>query len=235
MAQLPEHDMGNGRVSDIPDRIHNRLIQTIVKGLSNRPVVLKGGTALMLVYGLDRYSEDIDYDSNTRIDLLNELDSIMQDTRIIYEVVSNTHTETTSRASINYATGRVRNGKFKVEVKNNRALRVEYINKISGFWVYTIDKICEHKLNTTAVRIKSRDFCDLGFIARHFKSELSDANLTRLQLLAKDNNLHKLYREQWREDDFVKIKSFQATVTSLESIERYRHGRNKEDEYDVER
>jgi hypothetical protein len=39
-------------VSDIPDRIHKTLIQTIVKGLSNRPVVLKGSTALMLVYGL---------------------------------------------------------------------------------------------------------------------------------------------------------------------------------------
>ena len=79
--------MGNGRVSDIPDRIHNRLIQTIVKGLSDKPMVLKGGTALMLAYGLDRYSEDIDYDSNTRIDLLNELDSIMQGTKINYRII----------------------------------------------------------------------------------------------------------------------------------------------------
>ncbi len=57
--------MGNGRVSDIPNRIHNRLIQTIVKGLSNKPVVLKGAAALVLAYGLDRHSGDIDYDSST--------------------------------------------------------------------------------------------------------------------------------------------------------------------------
>ena len=69
--------MGNSRVSDIPDQIHMRLIQTIVKVFSNRPVVLKGGTALMLAYGLNRHSEDIDYDSNTRIDLVNEPGSIM--------------------------------------------------------------------------------------------------------------------------------------------------------------
>ena len=50
-------------------------------------MVLKGGTALMLAYGLDRYSEDIDYDSNTRIDLLNELDSIMQGTKINYRII----------------------------------------------------------------------------------------------------------------------------------------------------
>ena len=227
--------MGNGRVSDIPDRIHNRLIQTIVKGLSDKPVVLKGGTALMLAYGLDRYSEDIDYDSNTRIDLVNELDSIMQGTRMIYEIISKKHTETTSRAFINYEIGKIRNGKLKVEIKNNRPLRFEYVNMKPGFWVYSIDKICEHKLNATVVRIKSRDFYDLGFIARQFKSELSDANLARLQLLARNKKLHKLYREQWSEDDFVKIKSFQATVTSLESVDRYRRDRNKEGDYDIER
>ena len=52
-------------MSDIPDRIHNRLIQSIVKGLSDKPVVLKDVTALVLAYGLDRHSGDIDYDSNT--------------------------------------------------------------------------------------------------------------------------------------------------------------------------
>ncbi len=49
-------------MSDIPDRIHNRLIQTIVKRLSDKPVVLKGSAALVPVYGPDPYSEDIDCD-----------------------------------------------------------------------------------------------------------------------------------------------------------------------------
>ena len=222
-------------MSDIPERIHKALIQTVVKGLSDRPVVLKGGTALVLAYGMDRHSEDIDYDSNTRIDLVNELDRIMQGTRMIYEIDSKKHTATTSRAFINYETGRVRNGKLKVEVKNNRALRFEYVTDKPGFWVYTIDKICEHKLHATTVRIKARDFYDLGFIARQFRSELSDANLTRLQKLAHNKPLHDLYQAQWQEDDFVKIKSFEATVTSLESVDRDRRGRNKEDEYDIER
>ena len=41
------------------DRIHKRLIQTIVNGLADKPLVLNGGTALMRAYHRDRYSEDI--------------------------------------------------------------------------------------------------------------------------------------------------------------------------------
>ncbi len=71
-------------MSDIPDRIHRTLIEKIVKGLSDKPLVLKGGTALMLAYNLDRYSEDIDYDSSTKIDLPGHLEAIMQGTRMQY-------------------------------------------------------------------------------------------------------------------------------------------------------
>ena len=41
----------------------------------------------MLAYDLDRYSEDIDNDSNPRIDLVNELNSIMQGTKINYRII----------------------------------------------------------------------------------------------------------------------------------------------------
>ena len=48
------------------DRIHKRLIQTIVNGLADKPLVLNGGTALMRAYHRDRYSEDIPMTINPR-------------------------------------------------------------------------------------------------------------------------------------------------------------------------
>ena len=75
-------------MSDIPDRIHKRLIETVVKGLAEKPLVLKGGTALILAYNLDRYSEDIDYDSNTRVELTDALEKIMRATRMEYNIVT---------------------------------------------------------------------------------------------------------------------------------------------------
>ena len=88
-------------MSDIADRIHKVLIQTIVNALGNKPLVLKGGTALMLAYNLDRYSEDIDYDSNTKVDLPWHLQAIMQETMMQYNITTKKHTDTTSRVLIN--------------------------------------------------------------------------------------------------------------------------------------
>ncbi len=41
---------------------HEKLMRAIVKNLADTPMVLKGGTALYLGYGLNRFSEDLDFD-----------------------------------------------------------------------------------------------------------------------------------------------------------------------------
>ncbi len=40
---------------------HEKLMRAIVKNLADTPMVLKGGTALYLGYGLNRFSEDLDF------------------------------------------------------------------------------------------------------------------------------------------------------------------------------
>ena len=48
---------------------HMRVMQAIARNVINTPMVLKGGTALLLCYGLDRFSEDLDFDCEKRINL----------------------------------------------------------------------------------------------------------------------------------------------------------------------
>lgn len=45
------------------DKFHEKLMESILKNLSDTPLVLKGGSALYLGYGLNRFSEDLDFDS----------------------------------------------------------------------------------------------------------------------------------------------------------------------------
>lgn len=45
----------------------------ILKQLSDTHLVLKGGAALYLGYGLTRFSEDLDFDSSKRLNLLNKI------------------------------------------------------------------------------------------------------------------------------------------------------------------
>jgi predicted nucleotidyltransferase component of viral defense system len=43
-------------------RLHVEIMRAIARELHDLPMVLKGGTALLLCYGLDRFSEDLDFD-----------------------------------------------------------------------------------------------------------------------------------------------------------------------------
>jgi predicted nucleotidyltransferase component of viral defense system len=47
----------------LKDETHERLMRAIVESVNDTPLVLKGGTVLLLAYGLDRFSEDLDFDS----------------------------------------------------------------------------------------------------------------------------------------------------------------------------
>ncbi|MFP6111712.1 nucleotidyl transferase AbiEii/AbiGii toxin family protein [Helicobacter pylori] len=51
---------------------HEKLMRAIVKNLADTPMVLKGGTALYLGYGLNRFSEDLDFDCCKKINLKEE-------------------------------------------------------------------------------------------------------------------------------------------------------------------
>ena len=221
-------------MSDIPDRIHRTLIERIVKGLSDKPLILKGGTALMLAYNLDRYSEDIDYDSDTKIDLAKHLESIMQKTRMQYEIVTKKQTDTTSRVSVKYTTGKAKGILLKIEVKNNRQISSDDISNHPGFLVYTVNKICEQKLHASSERIKARDFYDLGFIAGHYKDALDNRNLIGLKELANNKTIHELYQEEWHEDEFVRDRPISATIKALNSIMPHIQDKDKESEYDLE-
>ena len=205
-------------MNDIPDRIHQTLIRTVVKGLSDTTMVLKGGTALLLVYSLDRHSVDIDYDSPAKLDLPSRLDGIMRSTRMEYKIVNRKHTNTTSRVFIHYKTGRVKDGRLKIETKNNRVINPSHAHKNPGFWVYTIDKLCEHKLDAINTRTKGRDLYDLAHIAKHFRSELSADNVTNLQALARDGNLRSRFYEDWHNENTTRNKSIDRTLTALGTI-----------------
>ena len=42
--------------------LHERIMREIALEMQDTPLVLKGGTALALLYGLDRHSVDLDFD-----------------------------------------------------------------------------------------------------------------------------------------------------------------------------
>ncbi|MDR0666737.1 MAG: nucleotidyl transferase AbiEii/AbiGii toxin family protein [Campylobacteraceae bacterium] len=50
-------------MSENIEELHQRVMKSCILNIQkDKPLILKGGTALMLGYGLDRFSEDLDFD-----------------------------------------------------------------------------------------------------------------------------------------------------------------------------
>ena len=56
---------------------HVRIMRAVLASLQDSPLVLKGGTALLLCYGLDRFSEDLDFDAPKKMNLESRLEKAL--------------------------------------------------------------------------------------------------------------------------------------------------------------
>ena len=131
--------------------------------------VLKGGTALLLYYGLDRFSEDVDLDSvSGNMNILNKLKTIGQNK---WNMSIKKDTGTVFRVMVDYgATNNYGDYPLKIEIssRNKKFLQskiYDYKN-IAGVNVYSLDEILKMKIRTFNDRDKIRDFYDLSYFLK---------------------------------------------------------------------
>ena len=149
---------------------HREVISDFLKYLNgcSDDYILKGGTSLMLCYGLDRFSEDIDLDGKGGI-IGNIVNDFCAEKGYSYRVAKDT--DTVKRYMVNYGdTGRP----LKVEVSfRKKVIEPSEVTKFNGVNVYKIDSICTMKANAYNSRDKIRDLYDLSFICNNYWEQLS--------------------------------------------------------------
>lgn len=156
------------------------LLQYINK-MSDR-FVLKGGTALMLGYGLDRFSEDIDLDGFDRkigqfIEKYCDLNDL--------ECHCIKNTSTVIRYMIKY---NEKNNPLKVEVSfKEKNLDENKFEKIDDINIYNINNLLIMKNNAYNHRDKIRDLYDIVFILNNYKEQINEYVLD----VIKDSFTHK--------------------------------------------
>ena len=187
--------------------IHRKLMIDFLMYLNGKTnkYVLKGGTSLMLCYGLTRFSEDIDLDGFTG-GFFNIINGFIEQYRYKYAGISQRNakdTDTVKRAIIHY------NGdkKLKVEVsyrlKSANGYKVININGIS---VYTIDSIMIFKLNAYNKRDKIRDLYDITFIYNNYKNQLNAMIINQLRDVIAFDGFSKFdYLVHNQEDNLINI------------------------------
>lgn len=151
---------------------HYEVIVDFLQSLNevSQSYVLKGGTSLMLCYGLTRFSEDIDLDGFAT-DIEEIVKTFCVSNGFQYRVSKNT--KTVKRYMINY--GNV-SKPLKVEV-SYRASWVDYntvTSYINGLLVYQLPVILSMKLSAYNGKDKIRDLYEVVFIGLNFWEDLDE-------------------------------------------------------------
>ncbi len=154
---------------------HNNAIDKFLKHLNkqSKNYILKGGTALMMCYNLDRFSEDIDLDSDIVPDeaIKQIVESYCHKNHCDFRVAK--ETEITKRYMVYYNT---KTRPLKIEVSyRNRNIDKNKCTIIHGINVYKINTLALMKAVAYAGRDKLRDIYDLTFITNQYWDKLSDA------------------------------------------------------------
>ena len=144
--------------------------------------ILKGGTALMVCYKLDRISEDIYLDGKSAgIDLI--VDEFCKINGNTYRIAKDT--AMVKRFMINYGNC---NRPLKIEVSfRKKTIDESEFDKICGIRVYNINSLCIMKANAYSSRDRIRDLYDITFICNNYWEQLNDA----VKALVRETILHK--------------------------------------------
>ena len=183
---------------------HLAMMQAILNAMQETPLVLKGGTALLLCYGLDRFSEDLDFDAPKKLNLESRLKHALRPATESLRLTRTKDTETVQRYRIEYASGDTL-GRLKVEISCRDEIREDEVIVRSGIRTYGAARLIAQKLRALEGRTAARDLYDVHFLARNFREEWSADSVSRLRSLLSDvNSLENRFRPAFEEDDLFR-------------------------------
>ena len=208
---------------------HEKVICDFLKYLNSfsDEYVLKGGTALLTCYNLDRFSEDIDLDSNNKNKIKKFVDTYCSKNKYIYRIAKDT--DTTKRFFIHY--GNVIHP-LKIEVSFRSIILNSDCTKINGIKVYSINKLMNLKLNAYNTRDTIRDLYDITFIAKHYWDSLTPEIKSNLNESLHYKGLEHFDYILYTSNDNL-IDKDKITVDFLELINKFNLA--QKDELELER
>lgn len=166
-------------MKEILQQRHKKIMEEFLAALNKETdrFILKGGTGLLLCYGLDRFSEDIDLDCEQQ-KLTGFIDKFCKARGFSYRIAKDTPTV---NRFILHCSGQPEI-RLKIEISyRNKCILPTTHTKIHGIEVYTIDRLCQLKTSAYQGRDKIRDLYDICFICMYYFGKLSDSTKEQLK------------------------------------------------------
>ena len=207
--------------------IHRELMQAILRSVRDTPLVLKGGTALYLCYGLNRFSEDLDFDSPKKLNLINKIQNVHIPNVTIKGINVKKDTDTVSRYAIHYTINdNPDDFLLKVEVSYRTPPSIEQVTVQNNISVLKPSALIENKLlaafDGEYPRSKARDLFDLHFLAKNYGEVFSEDQMDRLSRFAENpDKLLSTYLPDYMRDNLVnKAIDIETLVLDLHELSR---------------
>lgn len=163
---------------------HKRVMQDFLHYLNEQrkdgQYVLKGGTSLMLCYGLNRFSEDIDLDQiGEGGNIIPVIERFCQTHGYDFRIAKNT--PVVQRCMVHYSQDRD-DILLKIEVSRRaKEIDPDSYKFVDGVCVYNIDTLALLKNNAFQQRTQLRDLFDACFICNNYFNELQNNTKTAIR------------------------------------------------------
>jgi predicted nucleotidyltransferase component of viral defense system len=183
---------------------HVRMMKVILRSLEDTPLVLKGGTALLLCYELGRFSEDLDFDCPKKLNLESRIEAAVRPVTVSFALKRTKDTSTVQRYRLEYRT-QASEGRLKIEISFRDAIVPADVIQRRGIRTYLPSRLIQQKLSAFENRTAARDLYDLCFLARHYRGDFSKEALLKARELMYDlNAVEARFRPAFDEDDLFR-------------------------------
>lgn len=209
----------------VNNKIHIALMYKIVKEISNMPLILKGGTGLLLGYGLNRFSEDLDFDSQKKFSLENKLKNIKLPNYKILDINHKKDNSTTSDKyylyyDYKYLDKEINNKLLKIDISYRVIYNDIKYNVINNIKIQDLKSILNIKINIGLdgkIRGKFRDLFDINFIVNNYPNIITNENLIRIYNCIKNpEKIISDFNLNFKDDDNFNIYPTLLEDTCLE-------------------
>lgn len=211
------------------ERLHCEVMQACLNAIQkDKPLILKGGTALMLGYDLERFSEDLDFDiadTYTGKGTI-KLDSVLKNALPygvkLQELIVKKDTATVNRYILRYQKDDI-SSRLKIEVSYRTPVKsVDIVHK-NGNMFLSVGKIADFKMatildNNSDARTRARDLFDTAFIVQNYANEVNPALLNQLKQVDM-NKLISRYEQSFVEDRIMQRHGISADEVVLSLVE----------------
>lgn len=186
------------------------------------PMVLKGGTALKLCYGLDRFSEDLDFDCAKSLNLESSIAAVFAQLGKTKPQLRNPEisvtkdTGTVKRYRIIYA-GDIN---LKLETSLRGTPDDNDLKELNGILTYKIQKLIQQKFRALNGRTAARDLHDVVYLYETFLDDFGEEELDEIEILYNNqSSVLDEYNTAYSEDSTLSTSDLLEDMSKL--IELY--------------